>query len=113
MRDSTIGHSPLHVAPASVAGAIAESLEVGEVWDRVATACRSIAPFDAMGIVGLQGDQVRALGAAGDEQCRVLRHRSYPRANFSPKLWPDADRFVVLVHDAQAELDLSFENDNR
>jgi transcriptional regulator with GAF, ATPase, and Fis domain len=103
----------LHVALASVARAIAESLEIGEVWERVATACRTIAPFDAMGIVGLQGDQVRALGAAGDEQFRVLRHRFYPRAGFSPKLWPDADRFIVVVADAPAELDLSFENDKR
>jgi transcriptional regulator with GAF, ATPase, and Fis domain len=103
----------LHVALAAVARAIAESLEIGEVWDRVATACRTIAPFDAMGIVGLEGDQVRALGAAGDEQFRVLRHRFYPRADFSPKLWPDADRFVVLIHDASAELDQSFENDLR
>jgi hypothetical protein len=56
MSDSTIGHSQLHVALASVARAIAESLEVTEVWDRVASACRTIAPFDAMGIVRLEGD---------------------------------------------------------
>jgi transcriptional regulator with GAF, ATPase, and Fis domain len=113
MPDSPAGPTELHVALASVARAIAESLEVTEVWDRVASACRTIAPFDAMGIVRLEGDQVRALGAAGDEQFRVLLHRFYPRAGFSPKLWPDADRFVVLVADAPAELDLTFENDRR
>ena len=114
MRDSLADPAAdLHVALASVARAIAESLEVGEVWDRVATACRTIAPFDAMGIVGLHGDEVRAVGAAGDEQFRALRHRSYPRAHFSPKLWPDADRFVVLIDDARTQLDASFENDRR
>jgi transcriptional regulator with GAF, ATPase, and Fis domain len=113
MRDSTIGHSQLHVALASVARAIAESLEVGEVWDRVATACRSIAPFDAMGIVRLEGDQVYSVGAAGDPRFVALVHRFIPRANFSPKLWPEADRFVVLVGDAETELDMAFDSDRR
>jgi transcriptional regulator with GAF, ATPase, and Fis domain len=113
MPDSTIGHAELHAALASVARAIAESLEVTEVWDRVAGACRTIAPFDAMGILRLEGDKVHALGAAGDPQFRVLLHRVYPRADFSPKLWPDADRFVVFIADASIELDRSFDNDRR
>jgi transcriptional regulator with GAF, ATPase, and Fis domain len=113
MSDSTIGHSQLHVALASVAQAIAESLEVGEVWDRVATACRSIAPFDAMGIVRLEGDQVYSVGAAGDPRFVALVRQFIPRADFSPKLWPQADRFVVLVGDAAAELDMSFDTDRR
>jgi len=101
----------LHGALASVAQAIAESLEIGQVWDRVAAACRTIAPLDAMGIVRIEGDQVRALGVAGDERLRPLLHRFYPLNGFSPKLWPDADRFVAIVGDAPVELDLSFEND--
>lgn len=114
MRYSLAGSAAdLHVALASVAQAIAESLEVGEVWDRVATACRSIAPFDAMGIVRLEGDMIRAVGAAGDPQFTALAGKFYPRAAFSPTLWPDADRFVVLVGDAERELDLTFENDRR
>src|SRR5262245_65173033 len=113
MRDTSTGTAELHFALASVARAIAESLEITEVWDRVATACRSIAPFDAMGIVGLEGDQVHALGAAGDERFRALRNKLYPRANFSPQLWPDADSFVVLIGDAATELDTSFDNDRR
>src|ERR1044071_3768501 len=113
MRDTSAGTAELHVALASVARAIAESLEVGEVWDRVATACRSIAPFDAMGIVRLDGDQVYSVGAAGDPRFVALVHRFIPRAYFSPKLWPEADRFVVLVGDAAAELDMSFDCDCR
>jgi transcriptional regulator with GAF, ATPase, and Fis domain len=113
MRDTPAGPAELHVALASVARAIAESLEIGEVWDRVATACRSIAPFDAMGIVRLEGDQVYSVGAAGDERFVALVHRFIPRANFSPKLWPEADRFVVLVGDAAAELDMAFDSDRR
>ncbi|HKU13627.1 MAG TPA: sigma 54-interacting transcriptional regulator [Steroidobacteraceae bacterium] len=113
MRELAGSAADLHVALAAVARAIAESLEIGEVWERVATACRTIAPFDAMGIVGLEGDQVRALGAAGDEQFRVLRHRSYPRSGFSQRLWPQADRFVVLIGDASTELDPAHDNDRR
>jgi transcriptional regulator with GAF, ATPase, and Fis domain len=113
MRDTSTGTAELHVALASVARAIAESLEIGEVWDRVATACRRIAPFDAMGIVRLEGDRVYSVGAAGDQRFVTLVHRFIPRANFSPQLWPDADRFVVLVGDAAAELDTSFDSDRR
>jgi len=113
MPDSSDGTAELHVALASVARAIAESLEVTEVWELVTTACRTIAPFDAMGIVRLEGDKVHALGASGDARFRALLHSYYPRAGFSQKLWPDADRFVVLIGDAAAELDQSFDNDRR
>src|SRR5262245_60048072 len=100
-----------HVALASMARAIAESLEIGQVWDRVALVCRTLAPFDAMGIVQLEGDQVHTLGATGDAPFRTLLHDSCLRAHFSPKLWPEADQFVVLIGDAPAELDLSFDSD--
>jgi hypothetical protein len=53
------------------------------------------------------------VGAAGDPRFVTLVHRFIPRANFSPKLWPEADRFVVLVGDAAAELDTAFDSDRR
>ena len=60
------GPERLHAALASVARAIADSLDVHEVWDHVAEACRVVAPFDAMGIVQLEPEgKVRAIGAAG------------------------------------------------
>src|SRR6185295_7629662 len=43
------GAEALQTALSSVARAIADSLELKEVWDRVAEACRTIVPFDGMG----------------------------------------------------------------
>ena len=40
----------LDQALSSVARAIADSLELKEVWGRVADACRAVVPFDGMGI---------------------------------------------------------------
>ena len=61
------GPADLQVALASVAQAIADSLEVRQVWDRVAAAFRAVVPFDAMGIVQLEpGGRVRAVAAAGE-----------------------------------------------
>src|SRR5262245_55444764 len=100
------GPDALLLALASVARAIAGSLEVKEVWDRVAEACRTIVPFDAMGIVRLAADgRVHAVGAAGEVSVKALQGTSYARSDYSPALWPDADRFLVVVRDATRELD--------
>ena len=72
MPDSTIGHAELHVALASVARAIAESLEVTEVWDRVASACRTIAPLQAN---TLRHRQLSSVAFLSDED-RYLRATS-------------------------------------
>src|SRR5262245_19565455 len=102
----------LHAAFASVARAIAESLDVKEVWDRVASCCRAIASFDAMGIVRLEPDgRVSAVAAAGEEQFKALAGRVYDRAGFSPQLWPQSDEFMVVVRDADRELDRSYVRD--
>jgi transcriptional regulator with GAF, ATPase, and Fis domain len=102
----------LHLAFASVARAIAGSLDIKEVWDRVAVACRTIASFDAMGIVRIEpGGQFRAVAAAGEGQFRALAGRTYQRADYSPKLWPHGDEFIVVVRDAERELDLAYNND--
>ena len=106
---STQGPADLQAALAAVARAIASSLEVRDVWDRVAEACHLVVPFDAMGIVCLEGDgQVRAVGAAGEPQVKELISQRYPRAGFSPKFWPDADEFMVLVGDTASELDPAY-----
>ena len=102
----------LQAALAAVARAIADSLEVQDVWERVADACRMVVPFDSMGIVKLEPDgQVRAVGAAGLPGFKDLQGNLYPRSGFSERLWPDRDRFVVLVGDAQTELNLSYRFD--
>jgi Nif-specific regulatory protein len=104
----------LHAALAAIARAIADSLEVREVWDRVFDACRTIVPFDALGIIAFEpgGDKVRAVASAGlDASVKTLAGSIYPRAAFSPKFWPDADTFLVRIEDTEAELDPSYAAD--
>ena len=101
--------SDLHAALAAIARAIADSLEVRAVWDAVADACRALEPFDAMGIVKLEADgTVRAVAAAGEVEAKQLEGVVFPRAGYSPAFWPDADRFLVVIDDAQSELDLAY-----
>ena len=105
------GETPdeLQNALAAVARAIADSLAVREVWDRVADACRAVAPLDGMGIIQLEpGDQVRAIAAAGDPTVKALENQVFPRAGFSPAFWPDADEFLVVIGDAERELDRNY-----
>src|SRR5262245_12420635 len=106
------GAADFQLALASVARAIAESLEVRQVWDRVAEAFRAVVPFDAMGIVQLEpGGRVRAVAAAGELAVKSLEGQVYARTAFSPRFWPDEDRFLVVVRDAAHELDPSFPSD--
>ena len=99
----------LLAALAGIARAIADSLEVRAVWDRVADACRTVVPFDAMGIVRLEdGGLVRAVAAAGEPEVKALEGQVFPRAGFSPAFWPDADRFLVVIRDATRELDPAY-----
>src|SRR5262245_30476158 len=103
------GRAELQVALVSVARAIADSLEVKSVWERVAAAFAVVASFDAMGIVQLEpGGRVRAVAAAGELAAKGLAGQVYARADFSPRFWPDAERFLVVVRDAQKELDPSY-----
>jgi hypothetical protein len=89
-----------HLAFASVARAIAGSLDIREVWDRVADCCHAIASFDAMGIVRLEADgRVYAVAAAGEERFKTL---AGPTS--APVLATTAaghDDFMVIVRDAR------------
>src|SRR5262245_66529511 len=96
----TSGHDPhagggadLHALFAAIARAIADSLEVREVWDRVFEACKTIVPFDALGIVRFEpgGQAVRPLAQAGADLTVLTEVPIYPRAAFSPRFWPDAE----------------------
>ena len=104
----------LHVALSAVARAIADSLEVREIWDRVFHACRTIVPVDAMGIVCLEPEgKVRAVAASGSPEVKKLEGMVFPRAALSPKFGPAEDRFLVLVNDVERELDMSYPMDRR
>ncbi|MCC8361742.1 sigma 54-interacting transcriptional regulator [Lysobacter sp. A6] len=99
----------LQAALAGIARAIADSLEVRAVWDRVADACRTLVPFDAMGIVKLERDgTVRAVAAAGEDSLKALEGAVFARNDYSPAYWPDADRFLVVIRDAGVELDPAY-----
>jgi len=110
---SSFPDADLHAALSAVARAIADSLEVREIWDRVFHACRTIVPFDALGVVCLEpGEKVRAVAASGDDPAaKKLEGAVFPRAAFSPKFWPDADEFLVRIDDCESELDLSYTTD--
>src|SRR5262245_4631418 len=99
----------LQNAQAAVARAIAESLAVREIWDRVAEACRAVVPFDGMGIIQFEDPAtVRAVAIADAPTSRALENAVFPRAGFSPVFWPDADDFIVVIEDAERELDRAY-----
>jgi transcriptional regulator with GAF, ATPase, and Fis domain len=99
----------LQAALSAVARAIADSLELKDVWDRVADACRTVVPFDGMGVSRVEpGDRVRVLATTDVPATEQMVELTFSRADYSPRFWPDADDFLVLVHDSQAELDPSF-----
>jgi transcriptional regulator with GAF, ATPase, and Fis domain len=99
----------LQAAVRGVARAIADSLELKDVWDRVAEACRTVVPFDGMGVSRLQGDgRVRAMAAMGIPASATMVDRFFERSAFSPRFWPDADDYLVLITDTLTDLDRSF-----
>jgi transcriptional regulator with GAF, ATPase, and Fis domain len=106
------GPEGLQTALSSVARAIADSLELVEVWDRVADACRTVVPFDVIGVSRLlPGDRVRVMMAAGDPAAREFQEGLFGRDEFSPRMWPQEADFVVLIQDAERDLDPSFRVD--
>src|SRR5262249_7673954 len=90
----------------AIARAIAESLELSQVWDRVAEACRTMVPFDGMAVSRFEKDHVHTVVVSGTE----ARHREsvIPFADFSPLLRPPARTRILVVRDTHAELDRAF-----
>jgi transcriptional regulator with GAF, ATPase, and Fis domain len=99
----------LHQALTSVARAIAESLDVTEVWNRVTEACRAVVPFDGMAVARFEpNDRVRMMATSASLQAE---ERVQPRSAFSEQMWPRSEEYVVLVDDAALELDTRFRAD--
>jgi transcriptional regulator with GAF, ATPase, and Fis domain len=112
-RGPDTGPEALQTALSSVARAIADSLELKEVWGRVADACRLVVPFDGMGVSRFEaGERVRVYVTAGDPAAR-LEEVVFGRHDFSPVLRPAWDRQVVLINDAEREMDGAFAVDRR
>src|SRR5688572_29463045 len=102
-------HRDLHTALASMAGAIAESLELKLVWDRVADACRAIVPFDGIGVAVVEpGNRVRVIAATNAPAAENLVELAFSRSDYSPAFWPQSDDFLVIVRDSRTDLDPAF-----
>ena len=106
------GSEGLQTALSAVARAIADSLELKDVWPRVADACGMVVPFDGMGVSRFEpGARVRTYLAAGDTGTFALAERVFARNDFSPRLWPtDASwpQHGLIVDDVLRELDEAF-----
>jgi transcriptional regulator with GAF, ATPase, and Fis domain len=99
----------LSQALSTIAQAIAASLELKTVFSRVGEACQALIPFDGLGLSLLErGARVRVHAVAGDQSSLEREDLNVARADYSPRLWPQAARFVVNVRDAERELDPSY-----
>ena len=101
------GPRDLESALVSVARAIAESLELKEVWGRVADACRVVVPFDGMGVSRIEPDgSIRVYVTAGDPGTN-LEEMIFSRSDFSPGLRAEELQSLV-VEDAEREMDPAY-----
>jgi transcriptional regulator with GAF, ATPase, and Fis domain len=108
------GPEELQTALSLVARAIADSLELKEVFGRVADACRVVVPFEGMGVSRLEaGSRVRVYSTAGDAAGKTLEELVFERIDYSPRLRHVDENRVVLVEDAKREMDPSFTVDRR
>jgi transcriptional regulator with GAF, ATPase, and Fis domain len=103
------GADALQSALSAVARAIADSLELNEVWDRVAEACRTVVPFDGMGVSRLgPNERVHVFAVVGFPAADHLVELDFARSEYSPRFWPAGEDFLVLVRDARTDLDPAF-----
>jgi transcriptional regulator with GAF, ATPase, and Fis domain len=89
-----------------------ETLELQDVFDRVATSVRELIPFDNMGVVRIV-DSDRAVLHATTVPCedhRAVCSEPFPLTAWSPRLRPRPDP-IPRVDDAAVELDPSFPGD--
>ena len=107
------GADALQVALASIAQAIASSLELQEVWGRVLEACRTVVPLDGMGMSRIDGKRIRVHAAAGDPTANELMELEFERSDISPGLTPEGLGRVLVLEDAPKVLDPAFKLDRR
>jgi transcriptional regulator with GAF, ATPase, and Fis domain len=98
-------------ALSAIARAIAGSLELSQVFARVADACRVAVPFERMWVARLERpDALRVFavtGLPGPLAEQSLGHE-VPRAHYSPRVWPAPGAPPIRVGDAARELDPAY-----
>src|SRR5436305_1832544 len=73
----------------AMARAVAESLDVKEVFARVADAARAVLPFDGMVVVRVEDGTLAVHSFVGDSEGPPQTMR---REDFSPRLWEEITR---------------------
>jgi transcriptional regulator with GAF, ATPase, and Fis domain len=97
-----------------IAQALGRSLELSEVFARVADAARLVVPFEGAGVSLIQDEEiVRVYAVSGDTPNESVAGRIVKRSAYSPRLWPDGPDPATRVAEAKDELDLSYELDAR
>jgi transcriptional regulator with GAF, ATPase, and Fis domain len=103
-----VSSSERSAALSEVARAIAGSLELSQVFARVAEACRTALPFERIWIARLERpDLVRVYAVAGLEGplAEASVGKEVPRSHYSARVWPGPGGPPVRVGDAARELD--------
>jgi len=92
-------------ALAAVARAIGESLELRQVFARIAEAARMAVPFERMRIIRIEGEALRMYATEQDGAPGWENGRLVPIADLSPRFWRE---FVVERIDTQRDLDPAY-----
>ena len=109
--DSTSYSRTVASVLAEIADIASETLELDEVFDRVATSVRKLIPFDRVGVVRIV-DGERAVFHATSSPRRNQRGNAVeiPLDSWSPRWRPSPGHFP-RIEDAQAELDAAYAMD--
>jgi len=92
---------------AEIADIVSETIELDEVFDRVAASVRTLIPFDNMSVVRIVDGERAILQAVSKPQLgRDGGSCEMPLAAWSPRWRPHAGSY--RIEDAQAEFDLSY-----
>ncbi|HXI01946.1 MAG TPA: hypothetical protein VNI57_02110, partial [Candidatus Saccharimonadales bacterium] len=104
--------NPVVSVLAEIAETASESVELQEVFNRVAAAVRRLIPFDNMGVVRIIDGRFAVLHATTAE-CTVddrICSGPEPLTSWSPRVRPRPEP-IPRVDDAEAEMDASFQMD--
>jgi transcriptional regulator with GAF, ATPase, and Fis domain len=101
---------PLAAALSRIARSVSETLDLKDVFARVAEAAATVLPFDTMGVSRLETpDTMRRYAVAGDFS-QEDASRVFPLTDLSPLMRPQAGAFG-LIDDAARQLDPAFPMD--